>query len=144
MFNPTRDQARLFFIDSWRKHRAKESLTAMEDIVAELIFQHPEYHALLESPDAADKDFKPEDGQVNPFLHLSLHLAIHEQLSINQPPGIREAYDECLKRQSGDRHAALHDVLDALGEIIFEVQRSGKPMDAQAYLEKVKRRATKI
>ncbi|MDP5240667.1 DUF1841 family protein [Uliginosibacterium sp. 31-16] len=143
MFNPTRDQARLFFIDSWRKHQAKENLTAMEDVAAELVFQHPEYHALLENPEAVDKDFKPEDGQINPFLHLSLHLAIHEQLSINQPPGIRDAYDACLRRRGDDRHAALHDVLDALGETIFEAQRSGKPMDALAYVENVKRRAGK-
>lgn len=143
MFNPTRDQARLFFIDSWRKHKAKETLTAMEDVAAELIFQHPEYHALLENPEAVDKDFAPEDGQINPFLHLSLHLAIHEQLSINQPPCIREAFDACLHRRSDDRHAALHDVLDALGETIFEAQRSGQPMDALAYVENIRRRAGK-
>ena len=143
MFNPTRDQVRLFFIETWRKHKAQEALTAMEDAVAELIFQHPEYHSLLENPDTVDKDFAPEDGQINPFLHLSLHLAIHEQLSINQPPGIREAFDACLRRHGDDRHAALHDVLEALGETLFEAQRSGKPLDALSYVENIKRRAGK-
>lgn len=140
MFNPSRDQVRQFFIESWRKHREKEALSQMEDIAAELVFQHPEYHALLENPDSVERDFAPEDGQINPFLHLSLHLAIHEQLSIDQPPGIRSAYDDCLRRHGDDRHAALHDLLEALGETLFEAQRSGKPLDALAYVEKVRKR----
>lgn len=143
MFNPSRDQVRQFFIESWRKHCAKETLSSMEDIAAELIFQHPEYHALLEHPEAVSKEFAPEDGQVNPFLHLSLHLAIHEQLTIDQPPGLRAAFNACLQRHADDRHAALHEVLDALGEMMFEAQRSGQPPDGQAYVENVLRRATK-
>ena len=141
MFNPTRDQARLFFIEAWRKHQTREALSALEDIAAELIFQHPEYHPLLAEPEAINKDFRPEDGQINPFLHLSLHLAIHEQLSINQPHGLREAFDACLAQHAGGRHAALHDVLEALGETLYEAQRSGQPPDGPAYVERVQRRA---
>lgn len=144
MFNPNRDQARLFFVDAWRKHLAVETLTAMEAIAAELISQHPEYHALLDSEEGVHKDFRPEDGQTNPFLHLSLHLAVHEQLSINQPPGILGAYDACLTRHHGERHAALHEVLEALGETIWESQRNGTPLDAQTYVERVLRRAGKL
>ncbi len=92
MFDPSRDQARQFFISAWNKHKNREVLTQLEVIAADLVAHHPEYHALLEDPDGVHKDFSPEDGQVNPFLHLSLHLAIEEQLSINQPPGLREAF----------------------------------------------------
>ncbi|GAA5181543.1 DUF1841 family protein [Niveibacterium umoris] len=140
MFNPSRDQARRFFIDAWQKYRARGVLTPLEQIAADLVKEHPEYHTVIEDPEAADKDFSPEDGQINPFLHLSLHLAIHEQLSIDQPPGLRGAYDDCLAVR-GDRHAALHDVLESLGETIWEAQRSGAPLDAAAYVERVKRRA---
>lgn len=143
MFNPSREQARHFFIEAWRKHREKMAMTAMEEIAAELVFQHPEYHALLEEEGAAFKEFRPEDGQLNPFLHLSLHLAIHEQLSIDQPPGIRNAYDACLAAWHGDRHAALHIVLEALGETIFTAQSTGQPMDAHTYVENVNRSARK-
>ena len=96
---------------------------------------------LLEDPDGVYKDFSPEDGQVNPFLHLSLHLAIEEQLSINQPPGLREAFEQCQARH-GDRHAALHDVLEALGETIWRAQRDKAPLDALAYVEAVRRKAS--
>ena len=140
MFNPSRDQVRSFFIDTWRKARAREVLTPMETIAADIIALHPEYHTVVEDPEAVHRDFPPEAGQINPFLHLSLHLAIEEQLSINQPPGLREAFEQCQARH-GDRHAALHDVLECLGETIWRAQRDKAPLDALAYVEAVRRKA---
>ena len=140
MFDPSRDQSRRFFVESWRKHKNREILTQMEVIGADLVAHHPEYHSLLEATDSVQKDFSPEDGQVNPFLHLSLHLAIEEQLSINQPPGIREAFEQCQAKH-GDRHAALHDVLEALGETIWRAQRDKAPLDGLAYVEAVRKKA---
>lgn len=141
MFDPSRDQARQFFVESWRKHKSREVLTQLEIIASDLVAHHPEYQPLLEDPDAVQKDFSPEDGQVNPFLHLSLHLAIEEQLSINQPPGIREAFEQCQAKR-GDRHAALHDVLEALGETIWRAQRDKAPLDGREYVEAVRKRAS--
>jgi hypothetical protein len=140
MFNPTRDQVRNFFIESWRKHRSGEVLTAMETIAAEIVALHPEYHALVEDPDSVERDFPPEAGQINPFLHLSLHLAIEEQLSIDQPPGIRAAFEAACARR-GDRHEAMHDALECLGEMLYESQRKGTLPDAAAYLAGLRRRA---
>ncbi|MEZ5611958.1 MAG: DUF1841 family protein [Rhodocyclaceae bacterium] len=139
MFDPSRDQARQFFIETWRKHRAQEVLTPLEHITADLLLQHPEYHPLLEDPDSVSRDFTPEDGQINPFLHLSLHLAIEEQLSIDQPPGIRPAF-ATLQLRLGDRHEAMHQVLECLGETIWEAQQGGKPLDGAAYLERIRKR----
>ncbi len=139
MFNPSRDQVRSFFIETWRKHGAHEVLTPMETMAADVIMLHPEYHAILDDADALERDFPPEAGQMNPFLHLSLHLAIEEQLSIDQPPGIRAAFElACAHR--GERHAALHDALESLGEALFEAQRSGQPPDGAAYLAGLRRR----
>ena len=140
MFDPSRDQARQFFVEPWRKHKSREVLTQLEIIASDLVAHHPEYQPLLEDPDAVQKDFSPEDGQVNPFLHLSLHLAIEEQLSINQPPGIREAFEQCQAKR-GDRHAALHDVLEALGETIWRAQRDKAPLDGREYVEAVRKLA---
>ncbi len=141
MFSPTRDQARQFFIEAWRKQLAGELRTALEDLAARIVADHPEYHALIEARDEAlARDWTPESGEANPFLHLSLHLAIEEQLSIDQPFGIRAAFDALLARR-GERHAALHDVLECLGETIWQAQRSGQGMDGAAYLECIRRRA---
>ena len=139
MFNPSRDQVRSFFIDTWRKHRAREVLTPMETIAADIIALHPEYHATVEDPDAIERDFTPEDGAINPFLHLSLHLAIEEQLSINQPPGIRAAFEAVCARR-GDRHDALHDALECLGEMLFNAQRNGTQPDGLAYIGCLKKK----
>lgn len=140
MFDPTRDQVRQFFIEAWSKRGAGEILTPLETIAADLIAEHPEYHALLEDPEAIARDFAPEDGNVNPFLHLSLHLAIEEQLSIDQPPGIKAVFARCQLRR-GNRHDALHDVLECLGETLFNAQRSRAAPDGAAYLQCIRRKA---
>ena len=139
MFNPSRDQVRSFFIDTWRKYQAKEVLTPMETIAADIIAHHPEYHTVVEDPEAIDRDFPPESGQINPFLHLSLHLAIEEQLSIDQPPGVRAAFEAACARR-GDRHDAMHDALECLGEMLFNAQRNGTPPDGVAYVSALRKR----
>jgi hypothetical protein len=132
MFNPSRDQVRSFFIDTWRKARAKEVLTPMETIAADIIALHPEYHAVVEDPEAVH--------QINPFLHLSLHLAIEEQLSIDQPPGIRAAFEAACQHR-GNRHDAMHDALECLGEMLFDAQRKGTPPDGATYVGALRKRA---
>ena len=144
MFNPSRDEARRFFFDTWSKYRRGEALSPLGEVTLDLLLQHPEYHALLDAPERSqDRDFGPESGQLNPFLHLSLHLAVEEQLSIDQPPGIRGQY-EALVRKTGAEHDAKHGVLECLGETIWEAQRSGSAPDEHAYLACIGRKAGKI
>jgi hypothetical protein len=140
MYNPSRDQARQFLMEAWRKHRDKLPVTPLEAMAVDIAALHPEYHAVLEDPEALDRDFPPEAGGINPFLHLSLHLAIEEQLSIDQPPGLRVAFEACAARH-GERHAALHDVLECLGETIWTAQRANAPLDGAAYVRCVRKRA---
>ena len=140
MFNPNRDQARQFLIDAWQKRRQAMPATEMELLAADLIDLHPEYHALLEADDALTREWTPADGETNPFLHLSLHLAIEEQLAINQPTGIAALFKQLLARL-GDRHAALHMVLDCLGETMWRAQRDAQPLDSNAYLDCLRRAA---
>ncbi|MDD5177465.1 MAG: DUF1841 family protein [Sterolibacterium sp.] len=139
MFNPSRDQARRFFIDAWQKQRQSLLLTPMEHMAAEIVSIHPEYHALLDGGESAlASEWQPEQGVANPFLHLSLHLAVEEQLSIDQPPGLRAIFDTLLVRH-GERHPALHDVLECLGETIWRAQRDHAPLDGVAYLDCLRR-----
>ena len=134
MFNPSRDEARRFLIEAWAKYRAQQPLTALETLASGLIASHPEYHATFEhSEQHAERDYAPETGDINPFLHLSLHLAVAEQLAIDQPPGIRAQFER-LRAARGDEHAALHAVLECLGEVIWQAQRQQSPPDAQLYL----------
>jgi len=135
MFNPSRDQARLFFINSWHNHMQGIPLTPMEHIAADIVGMHPEYHALLDDKESALKqEWTPEQGETNPFLHLSLHLAIEEQLSIDQPEGLHAIFDSLLV-QHGERHPALHAVLECLGETVWRAQRNNTQPDGAAYLD---------
>ena len=135
MFNPSRDQARRFFFDSWRKYREQQPLSGLESIALELMQQHPEYHALFDHPERyAGRDYLPEMGETNPFLHLSLHLAIREQLPIDQPRGIAAHYRRLLEK-TGNAHGAEHLIMDCLGEMIWQAQRRGSAPDAAIYFE---------
>lgn len=144
MFTPTTDDVRHFFRETWHKHRSGRLLNPLETLALDWILEHPEYHADLEVNAAAQTDYRVEDGRTNPFLHLSMHLAISEQLSIDQPPGIRAAFELLLLRR-GDRHAAAHEVMECLGEIVWRAQRAGSalPPDEMSarYLECLARRA---
>ena len=141
MFNPSREQVRQFFVEAWQKDQKNGVLTPIETIAVDWVREHPEYHDLLRNPDAVQADFTVEEGQTNPFLHLSMHLAIHEQLSIDQPPGIKAAYNRLLQHRSP--HDAVHCIMEALGEIIWEAQRLNKPLDNERYIELISRYSTR-
>jgi hypothetical protein len=141
MFAPSRDQARQFLFDAYRKERAGETLSPLEQIAFDVIRLHPEYHPILERPEHhGERDFAPESGQMNPFLHLHLHVAIEEQLAIDQPPGISAEYERLLAAR-GDAHAAKHALLECLGEVLWQAQRNRAPLDAALYLECLRRQA---
>lgn len=134
MYNPTRDQARQFLFDAWRKYRDKCLISDLENLAVGHILRHPEYHPLLDDADAnLDRDWLPEHGETNPFLHLSMHLAISEQLAIDQPAGIKAAYQRLCQRL-GDEHDAQHTVMDCLAETIWRAQRDAVPPDGAAYV----------
>jgi hypothetical protein len=134
MFAPSREEARRFLAEAWAKQRAGQPLSALEGKVVDIVALHPEVHALLEDADRhLDRDFAPEAGAANPFLHLSLHLAVAEQLAIDQPPGIRAEFER-LRAHYGDEHDALHDLVECLGEVVWQAQRAGRGPDAALYL----------
>jgi Domain of unknown function (DUF1841) len=138
MFDPSREQVREMFFATWRKYRAGEPLAGIETIALQVILLHPEYHQVLDHPERyRDRDYVDES---NPFLHMSLHLALEEQLSIDQPPGIRAAWDRLLERWS-DRHEALHQALECLAETVWRAQRERAAPDAGAYLDCLAARA---
>ena len=139
MFNPTRDQVRDTFFEAWRKYRAGEPLVGIEAVAVDVVLAHPEYHAVLDDPERhRDREYT----QANPFLHMSLHLALAEQLSIDQPAGIAAAFDALLRRY-GDRHRALHEAIECLAEMVWRAPRDNAPPDGAAYLDCLAGRARK-
>ena len=136
--------SRRMFFEVWRKQQVGEPLSALETIVADIIRLHPEYQALLAGdPDQAlDRDWLPEGGETNPFLHMGLHIAIREQLSIDRPPGIKAAY-QALVTRTRNPHAAEHLMLECLAETLWRGQRDGRLPDETAYLACLKSRAEK-
>lgn len=134
LFNPSRDQVRQFFFETWRKFREHKPLSALELMALEIMQMHTEYHYVLDAPERyLERTYFPEMGETNPFLHMSLHLSILEQISIDQPSGIRPAY-QSLRERFSDEHRAQHELMECLAEVLWQSQHSQKPLDAETYL----------
>ena len=143
MFEPSQADVRRFFCNVYAKWRERQPLDALETLASLWVTEHPQYHADLSDVDTAlARMYDVKDGQINPFLHLSMHLSISEQCSIDQPRGIRQAV-ELLSARRDSLHEAHHETMEALGQMIWESQRSGRPPDGQAYIDAVQRRATR-
>lgn len=143
MFNPSQADVRRFFCGVYQKQQQHQPMEAIEMLAGEWIQRHPEYHTDLADVDTALRTMQtPSEVRDNPFLHLSMHLSISEQCSIDQPPGIRQAV-ELLAARLGSVHDAHHQVMECLGRMVWESQRSGRPPDGQAYIDSVRQRATR-
>jgi hypothetical protein len=144
MFTPSQEDVRRFFCAAYDKYKNNSLSDSLETLAGQWIGEHPEFHTTLGNLHAALLNkYSVDDAVTNPFLHLSMHLSISEQCSIDQPRGIRQAV-ELLSAKRGDLHAAHHEVMECLGVMVWESQRSGRPPDGQAYIEAVQKRATKI
>ena len=142
MFQPSQHDVRRFFCATYRRQQQGLPLEAMQAVAADWVAQHPEYHAELADEAAAlAAVYTVEEGRTNPFLHLSMHLSIEEQCSIDQPSGIRQAV-ELLAARRGSLHDAHHEVMECLGDMLWTSQRSGLPPDGVAYIDAVRQRAT--
>lgn len=140
MFGNDRNQLRKVFYDCWQAKLSAAPLDAMQQTLARIIEFHPEYHALLENHDAIERDYLPEHGETNPFLHMSMHIALSEQLSTNRPIGIRECYQKLLEKH-GAEHPAEHEMMECLGEALWQAQRKQQAPDEAAYLRCLQARA---
>lgn len=130
---------RRMYLEAWRKHLEGRPLQPLEDQLVRVIEQHPEYQTIVSGgEEMLEQDFTPETGQVNPFLHMGMHLAIREQVGTDRPRGIALVYRE-LAGRLGDALEAEHRMIDCLGEALWRSQRSGSPPDEAAYLEALRR-----
>ena len=133
----SRDQLRELYRDAWRKFRAQQALSPLEKQIVAVISEHPEYRVIVESAAADLANYSPRSGQLNPWLHMGLHLAIREQVATNRPAGIAEVHAK-LAARAGGAHEAEHRMLETLAETMWEAQRSGRPPDENVYLEKLR------
>ncbi|MGI9332885.1 MAG: DUF1841 family protein [Gammaproteobacteria bacterium] len=133
IYGQDRGAMRRVFVEAWRKRRAAENLEPLERQIADIVAMHTEYHSLLEDGAVLQREFLPDGGAVNPFLHLGLHVALHEQVATDRPAGVRELY-AAIARRHGDVHGAEHAMMDCLSAALFAAQSCGQPPDETAYL----------
>lgn len=136
IFGQDRNELRQMYADAWNKHCNKLPLSALEAQIADVISLHPEYHGDV-SGDNLDRDYTPDGGQTNPFLHMGLHLGIREQVSTNRPAGIAGVH-AALAARLGDVHTAEHQMIECLAETLWEAQSGNRPPDEARYLERLR------
>lgn len=132
-YTSERDRLRQFYVDTWKKHQTGQPMDAMEQMVARIIHIHPEYHMMLSNEKHLGNEYKPEDGETNPFLHMGMHLGLQEQVSMDRPAGIQSVYKQ-LGLRFGDIHQTEHAMMDCLAESLWMAQRDQVEPDEQAYL----------
>lgn len=131
--NLQQNDVRIFFFDVYDKYIKQQPLSALEVIALEVIQQHPEYLPIMKQKDRyLDYQYLPESGETNPFLHMSMHISIKEQISINQPFGIVEYYNKLLTKYQ-DEMVVEHHIMDCLGEMIWYSQKNQVPFDTNIY-----------
>ncbi len=136
IFGQDRGELRKMYADAWKKRCDKTPMTTLETQIADVIEWHPEYHDEVMSEDL-DRDYSPEGGKTNPFLHMGLHLGIREQVATNRPPGINGVYTS-LTARTGDAHTAEHRMIDCLAETLWEAQSQNRAPDEQKYLDRLR------
>jgi hypothetical protein len=133
MFGQDRTELRQMFFTAWKKHQSKQIMEPLEAVVAKIIELHPEYHPLLENQDTLDKDYTPEMGETNPFLHMAMHISIQEQLSTKRPTGIEQIHQSMLSKTK-DPHETEHIMMECLGKMLWEAQSQNRAPDENDYL----------
>ena len=133
-----RERLRRIYLDVWRKHQDGRPLEPLEGIIAGVLEQHPEYHGLMQNELALAKDYSVQEGQANPFLHMGMHIALHEQLAADRPSGIRALYQRLLPRFPSP-HDLEHRFMECLGESLWHAQGAGPAPDEARYLECIRR-----
>lgn len=133
----SREQIRQVYLDAWQKMQNQKLLEPMEAIIADVIQIHPEYHALLETgEDALEKDYAPEDGNTNPFLHMGMHIGLREQANTDRPIGFKDIYQKLTGKHG--LHNAEHMMMSCLAEGLWRSQKDNLPFDETAYMSNLK------
>lgn len=144
LFNQDRRELRRFYLEAWRKARANLPMAPMEQMVAEVVAEHPEYQPLLENAEQVlGRDYQPEQGETNPFLHMALHIALREQASIDRPSGVYHIHT-ALSQHFDGRTEAEHRMMDCLAEALWSAQRYNSLPDEVAYMACLKSLARQI
>ncbi len=144
VFSQDRDKLRQLYCEAWQQHRQGRELEPLQTQIVAVVERHPEYQALLEQPERAlAREYLPELGETNPFLHMGMHLAIHEQVSTDRPAGIREIYQRTAAA-GADPHALEHQLMECLAETLWQAQRDGQPPDEDSYLRCIRARLGQV
>ena len=135
MFVKTTKESRQFFLDVRQKMLSHQILQPLEAMIADILTHHPEYDELLgDAKKAFSDEYIANNFDVNPFLHLGLHVALQEQLDANRPTGISSVYQHLKIKVALDDHNLRHLMMQCLAQSLQNAQASNSLPDESEYL----------
>jgi len=138
-YTNNRNQLRQFYYDTWQKHKTHQALNDLEKQILAIMLEHPEYQNTFENnATTSTQDFSETLGQANPFMHMGLHLAVRDQIALDQPPGIQQLFQQQLNKGQKP-HDLEHQIMDILAEQLWQDTQAQKPLDMANYLENLKK-----
>ncbi len=138
MFGSDRMALRRTFAEAWRKNLQGLPLEPLQALIVDVIAAHPQYHSTVEDERSLERDYLPDGGQSNPFLHMAMHLTLAEQCAADRPPGIAKALGKALRREQrrgGSVHDLQHQAMRCLERVLWEAQGEGRAPDEASYLK---------
>jgi hypothetical protein len=121
----------------WVAAKAGRPLAGEEAAYAKAMLDHPEYHNAWEFADQVGAAEYVVDG-ANPFLHITVHVIIENQLAQGDPPEVAKTLERLLGQGMG-RHGAIHAIAAAFMEVAFPAFQGREPFNTKRYIKKVRR-----
>jgi hypothetical protein len=109
-----------------------DELSEKESRLAAILMGHEEYRDHFENVDILDGREYDAGMPFNPFLHISTHQMVEDQLSANQP--IEAAlFCEAMEDKGAPRHEAVHFIIMILLHVMHASAVGKIPFDAIRY-----------
>jgi hypothetical protein len=134
VFTSDRSKQRQYLKQAWEKYTSQEQLEPLELQLSKIVEQHPEYQNLIKN---LDSEYFPEQGNTNPYLHINLHLTLQDQITMDQPKGIRDIHSQLIVKIK-DAHEVEHMMMEHIAEMIFNAQKNNAAFDLDGYIQALK------
>lgn len=122
----------IYYIWGMVKSGQRDELSDKENKLAEILIDHEEYSDHFENIEILDGREYDAGAEFNPFLHISTHQMVEDQLSANLPVETALFY-QALEGKGFSHHEAVHVIMMILVHVMHASALSKSPFDAARY-----------
>lgn len=109
-----------------------DEMTEPEYRIAAILLAHPEYEDVYEDTEILDGREFDTGSEGNPFLHVSFHQMIEDQLASGNHKEL-SFFVEVMENKGYDRHEIIHAVIKILIRMLSDAINNNKSIDVNRY-----------